>query len=303
MELRHLRYFVAVAEERSFTRAAQRLGIAQPPLSQQIRKLERQLGVLLIERNSRSVTLTAAGTALLQEARVLLSRADETRRIVRQVGDGEAGALRIGSVSSAFSGVLLKLLPAFLDRYPEVTPVVYEMEATPQLEALAHRSIDVAFLRVSKPHPGIQIHTLLNERLVAALPQAHPLARKREVSIGELLREPLVLFPRAAAPEAFDRIISACRREDADPVVAHEASNDHTLVSLVACGLGVSIVPESTSNLALPGVVFRPLVNAIATTPMCLALLDPPLSPAAVSLLQLATDLYSAPEPPTRLPL
>lgn len=259
MELRHLRYFVAVAEELSFTQAARRLGMAQPPLSQQISRLERELGVLLLERHPR-VRLTPAGAIMLDEARTLLTRSQETTRIVSQVGSGHSGAVRIGCVASGLSGVLAVGLRAFRAACPEVLPLVHEMEAVPQLEALHHGTIDIGFLRSSGPHPGLDLWPLLGEPLVAVLPDTHPAAqqpRTVSVDLATLADQPFVLFPRAAAPEAFDAIAAACRTAGFAPDVVHEISNDHTLVSLIAAGLGVSLVPRSTTNLTMTGVVYR----------------------------------------------
>jgi DNA-binding transcriptional LysR family regulator len=288
MELRHLRYFVAVAEELSFTRAAARLGIAQPPLSQQIGKLERELEVRLLDRGPRGVRLTTAGTALLGEARMVLARTGEATRIVRQVGHGQTGSVRIGSVPSGFSGVLLDLLPAFRAAYPAVLPLVYEMEAVPQLEALSQGTIDIGFLRSSAPHPGITLWPLRSEPLVAALPEDHELARAKRVPLAALAGEPFVLFPRADAPEAFDTIVGACGRAGFTPDIGYEASNDHTLVALVASGLAVSLVPESTSNLRIPGTCYRPIDPEEPAATMSAAVGETGAARPASNLLELA---------------
>jgi DNA-binding transcriptional LysR family regulator len=292
VELRHLRYYVAVAEELNVTRAAVRLGIAQPPLSQQIGKLERELGVLLLERNARGVRLTTAGAALLAEARLLLARADEAIRIVRSIGHGESGAVRIGSVASGFSGVLLDLLPVFRAAYPAVLPLVYEMEAVPQLEALTHGTIDIAFLRVTDPYPGVTLWPLVAEPLVAAIPEHHPLARAERVSLVDLATEPFVAFPRAAAPEAFDAITSACRAAGFTPDIVYEAANDHSLVALVAAGLAVSLVPRSSSNLHMPGATYRAVEPAAWAAVMSAALPASGAAEPALHLLALARSRY-----------
>jgi len=288
MELRHLRYFVAVAEELSFTRAAARLGIAQPPLSQQIGKLERELEVRLLDRGPRGVRLTTAGAALLGEARMVLARTGEATRIVRQVEHGRTGAVRIGSVASGFSGVLLDLLPAFRAAYPSVLPLVYEMEAVPQLDALSQGTIDIGFLRSSAPCPGVTLWPLRSEPLVAALPEGHRLAGAERVPLAALAGEPFVLFPRAAAPEAFDTIVGACGRAGFTPDVGYEASNDHTLVALVASGLAVSVVPESTSNLHIPGTCYRPLDPVESAARMSAAVGENSAVRPALNLLELA---------------
>jgi DNA-binding transcriptional LysR family regulator len=293
VELRHLRYFAAVAEELSFTRAASRLGIAQPPLSQQIARLERELGVRLLERNPRGVRVTPAGAALLTEARVLLARAEETVRIVQRVGHGQSGALRIGSVGSGFSGVLLDLLPAFRTAYPSVLPLVYEMEAVPQLEALIQGTLDIAFLRGTDPRAGVTRWPLVTEPLIAALPVQHRLASAECVPLAELAGERFVVFPRADAPEAFDAITAACRSAGFAPDVVYEAPNDHSLVALVATGLGVSLVPTCTSNLRIPGATFRPIDPPSAAAVMSAALPDARPTEPAVNLLALARSRYA----------
>lgn len=294
MELRHLRYFVAVAEELSFTRAAARLGIAQPPLSQQIGKLERELEVRLFERGPRGVRLTTAGAALLDEARMVLARTGEATRIVRQVEHGRTGAVRIGSVASGFSGVLLDLLPAFRASYPAVLPLVYEMEAVPQLEALSQGTIDIGFLRASARYPGVTLWPLRSEPLVAALHQDHELAGAERVPLAALAAEPFVLFPRAAAPEAFDTIVRACDRAGFTPDVVYEASNDHTLVALVASGLAVSLVPGSTSNLRIPGACYRPVEPAEPAATMSAAVPEARAARPALNLLELARSRASS---------
>ncbi|NUR05722.1 MAG: LysR family transcriptional regulator [Nocardioidaceae bacterium] len=298
MELRHLRYFVAVADELSFTRAAQRLGIAQPPLSQQIARLERELGVQLLERSSRSVGLTQAGRALLDEARTLLARSEETRRIVSRVSAGESGALRVASVASGFSGPLVESLRVFRTTYPDVLPLVYEMEATPQLEALEHRTVDIAFLRSPGPYSGLDMWPLADETLVAAVPERHPALTSSPTTplpLSALASERFVLFPRASAPDAFDTIVGACRTAGFTPDVVYEAPNDHVLVSLVAAGLGVSLVPHSTSNLNVPGAHYRPVTPACQAATLAVAL--PRVSPAepALHLLEIARRLAGRP--------
>jgi DNA-binding transcriptional LysR family regulator len=295
MELRHLRYFVAVAEELSFTRAAHRLGMAQPPLSQQIARLERELGVPLLERTSRSVRLTRPGVALLDEARALLMRADETARIVGQVGQGERGVLRVASVASGFSGVLVEGLRSYRAAFPGVLPLVYEMEATPQLEALGHGTIDIAFLRTPGPHPGVDLWPLAEEDLVAVLPDNHPAVDGQEpLELRRLHDERFVMFPRSSAPDAFDTIIAACRIGGFTPDVVYEAPNDHTLVALVAAGLGVSLVPRSTSRLQIPGAVYREVTPTGLAATLAAALPSHDPTEPALQLLAVVQQLTAA---------
>lgn len=274
MELRHLRYFIAVAEELNFTRAAARLGLSQPPLSQQIGKLERELGAPVFIRTARGVQLTEAGQVLLDEARILLDRSDETIRLVKRAARGESGAVRIGSVPSGFSGVLLDLLPRYRSSGEVALPLVYEAEAEALIESLDHGTLDIAFLRTTRDYPGLKVHQLADEPLVALLPSEHRLARRRRIDLGQLSDDTMIMFHRGAAPEAFDAITMACHAAGFTPEVTYEAPNDHALVSLVAAGLGVSVVPESTTNLHIPGASYRQLAEPAWAAPMAAVLPD-----------------------------
>lgn len=259
MELRHLRYFIAVAEESSITKAARTLGIAQPPLSAQIAKMEREFDTALFIRNPRGVTLTGGGRLLLEEARRLLSRANEIRRAVKATELGVQATLRIGCVPSGTSSVLLDCLPRFHADYPEIMTYVYEMEATSQVKAFARGDIDVGLQRTRRKYAGLRLEILRYEDLLAAVPASHRLAAKQIIDPRDLASDPFVMFPRASAPEAFDLILSLCNQHDFSPEIVHEVSNDHSLVSLVAAGLGVSIIPQSTAILSVPGIEYRAL--------------------------------------------
>lgn len=292
MELRHLRYFLAVAEELNFTRAAKRLQIAQPPLSQQIIKLERELGVELFERTSRAVRLTPAGTALVTEAQDLLRRATESARTIQQVGHGSRGLLRIGAVPSAFSGILSDVVPEFRRCRPNVYVVPHDMETTDQIEALVNGSIDIGFFRASRTSSHVKIATSVVEQepLFVALPIGHPALSIEDIDLKTLADERFVLFPRHDSPEAFDAIIAACSAAGFTPHIALEARNDHSLISIVAMGLGVSIVPRSTSMLSLPGVGFRPLSPPAMETPMSVAVPKSHVSPQAELMLDIVHE-------------
>ncbi|GAB3561546.1 LysR substrate-binding domain-containing protein [Spelaeicoccus albus] len=290
MELRHLRYFLAVAEDLNFTRAAAKLQMAQPPLSQQIVKLERELGTALFDRTSRTVRLTPAGSALAHEAQALLERAERSVEFVQQVGAGNRGVLRIGAVASAFSGILLDAIPEYRRRHPGVFIVPHDMEATPQIEALINHTIDIGFFRSTQSPNGVVTRTVEKEALVAALPTTHRAASDESVQPEKLAHEPFVLFARNNAPEAFDTIIAACTAAGFTPKITFEASNDHSLISLVATGFGVSIVPRSTSLLSLPGVTYRPLTTPTAQTPMSVGLPETGVSPQAKQMLAILKD-------------
>ncbi len=270
MELRHLRYFVAVAEELHFSRAAERLHIAQPPLSQQIRQLETELGAQLFERTRRRVQLTAAGRMILDEARRALAQADRVVNVARRAAEGSAGIVRVGLSSSAPYTTLPAILRAFRAEFPGITLNLFERSTEEQLELIAADKIDVAFVRrpVENAPDSLVVRTILREPLVLALPRNHRLCRTRAVNIRSLAGEPFILFPRHAAPGLYDQIASICRRGGFQPGVAQEAVQMQTIVSLVSAGLGVAVVPASIRKLHRERVAYRPIHPGGAMTEM-----------------------------------
>jgi len=263
MELRQLRYFVAVAEELHFRRAAERLHISQPPLSQQIRALEDELGFALLERTRRRVQLTPAGEAFLRDARVILSELDGAVATARGIDAGQTGRLRVGFVGSA----LLSIVPGTVERFrssrPGVAIELRERSTVDQLRAISAGVIDVGLVRPPiEDEAGLRAETVLRERTVAALPAAHPLAALARVPLRRLAVEPLVLFPRAQAPGFHDLLIGALADTGAGPRVIQYAPEMLTIIGLVAAGTGVSLVPASVGRLALDGVAYRPVTGA-----------------------------------------
>jgi DNA-binding transcriptional LysR family regulator len=262
MELRHLRYFVAVAEELHFGRAAERLHIAQPPLSRQIRDLEREVGTPLFARVPRGVELTPAGRAFLPEARLTLAQADRAGRAARRAAEGEVGRLRVGFVEGAAdAAVLPDVLGFFRMHLPDVGVSLFEMDALQQAEALRTDRIDVGILH-SPPADAAQwlrVEPVYADPMLAALPAAHRLAARARPALGDLASEPFVLFPRPGAPELHDALIARCRAAGFSPRVVQEAAGWHTLAGLVAAGVGVAFVPRSLALLGRPGVTYRPL--------------------------------------------
>jgi DNA-binding transcriptional LysR family regulator len=273
MELRHLRYFVAVAEELHFSRAAERLHIAQPPLSQQIRQLEDELGVRLFDRTKRRVQLTDAGRLVVGEARRALAQAGRVAEAARHAAQGSAGLLRVGFSSSAPYTTLPAILRSFRGQFPHVVLNLFERSTEEQVELLAAGAIDIGFVR--RPIEGalesLVVKTILREPLVLALPHDHPLRARRAVNPRALAHEPFILFPRHAAPGLYDQIASICRRAGFRAQVAQEAVQMQTIVSLVSAGLGVAIVPASIRKLHRERVLYRPLRPATATTEMAIA--------------------------------
>ncbi len=263
MELRQLRYFVAVAEELHFRRAAERLHISQPPLSQQIRALEDELGFALLTRTRRRVQLTPAGEAFLRDARIVLAELEGAVATAKRVDAGQTGRLRVGFVGSA----LLSIVPGSVERFrasrPGVAIELRERSTVDQLRAVSAGVIDVGLVRPPIDDDGeLRAETVLRERTVAALPAGHALARLGRVSLGRLAAEPLVLFPRDQAPGFHDLLIGALAGTGAGPRVIQYAPEMLTIIGLVAAGTGVSLVPASVSRLALDGVTYRPVTGA-----------------------------------------
>lgn len=262
MELRHLRYFRAVAEELHFGRAAERLHIAQPPLSQQIRQLERELGVALLTRTTRSVELTPAGKAYLQRAVKILEGVDDAGDQARRLANGAEGQLTIGCVGSATYSLLPRLVLALRDTLPEVEVSVRgEMLAPAQVSALIGGEIDLALLRPPVHQDGIRTELLRRDRLLVALPAAHRLATRQDVRVQELRDEEFIAH--ASGRSVMNSLLNAvCADAGFVPQVRHEVTETSTLVTLVAAGLGVAIVPEPTAELGITGVRYRPLTPA-----------------------------------------
>ena len=258
MDLRQLRYFLAVAEELHFGRAAERLGIAQPPLTLTIQKLERELGCGLLIRG-RQTRLTEAGAKLAEEARRVLDQADYAFEAARRVARGESGELRVGVPPS----VMLTKLPAairlYRRRYPEVAFTLREMSTAAIEQALLDRNIDLGFLRESRGHASLRSDLFLTEPLVAVLPAAHPLAKQKTLRLQALRKEPFVFFPRRIGPAFHDVLLGEFGEAGFVPNIVQEATQWQTVISLVEAGMGVSIAPACVEKLAWPGVVYRRL--------------------------------------------
>jgi DNA-binding transcriptional LysR family regulator len=263
-ELRHLRYFLAVAEELHFTRAARRLNIAQPPLSIQIRQLETMVGATLFVRDRRTVTLTPAGAAFVDGARRTLAEAERSADAARRASRGEVQTLRVGFADSAALSVLPDIVRRFSRDYPEVRLELTEDATQAQLDAVEKERVDVALVRGPLSAKSLRTVVLLREPFIVALPAAHPLTNHRTMSLQAVAKEPIVLFPRHLAPQFHDTVVGMFRRARLSLNVVQEAAEYQTMMSLVAAGLGISIVPESVANLGRKGVVYRPLRGVIA---------------------------------------
>jgi DNA-binding transcriptional LysR family regulator len=266
IDLRHLRYFLAVAEELHFGHAAQRLHMAQPPLSQQIRRLEQEIGYPLFLRSSRSVKLTPAGKALLDRARRTLQRVDEDLEAVRSVARGEVGVLKVGFVGSAMLTSLPAILRGYRRMYSRVQLHLNELHTSQLIEALREGSVDVAVARDAGTPQDMHVEQVLVEPLVAVVPKKHPLASLSSVPISRLRDEPFVFFPRASGNYAWENTIRLCVEQGFHPNIVQEAPQWLTIVRLVGSGLGVTIAPASVQKIVVPGVVCRKLSPGGGTT-------------------------------------
>lgn len=258
VDLRRLRYFVAVAEELHFGRAAERLGMAQPPLSQQIQRLEAEFGFPLLVRRPR-VALTPAGEAFIRTARRTLGYFEEDVAYVRRVARGDAGLLRLGFAASTLLTVLPAVIRAFRQEYPDVEVRLLTLSTAEQLEALARGRCDVGVLREPPEHPALAYEALAREPFVAVLPPGHPLGCSPRVRVAALAGERFVHFPRHVAPSLHEQVVSICRAAGFAPNIAQVATEWFTIVGLVEAGMGVTIVPASFRRLRWGRIVYRPL--------------------------------------------
>ncbi|MCB2254856.1 LysR family transcriptional regulator [Pseudomonas chlororaphis] len=292
MELRHLRYFIAVAEELHFGRAAQALGISQPPLSQQIQVLEQEVGARLFERTNRRVELSEAGRLFLDEARQVLAQVDKAADVARRAQRGELGELKIGFTSSApFNSSIPQAIFAFRQRFPEVRLKLREMSSTQVAEALLDESIQVGIMRPLPLPDSLSVVELLREPLVAVLGSKHPLVAGSEagLQLATLAHEPFVFFPRSYGSGLYAQLLTLARDVGFTPHFAQEAGEAMTIIGLVAAGLGVSVLPASYQRMRIDGVVYRPLLDPEAVSAVWLAQRTDQRSPMARAFVELLT--------------
>jgi DNA-binding transcriptional LysR family regulator len=289
MELRHIRYFLAVAEEENFTRAAAKLGIGQPPLSQQIRDLENEIGAMLFHRVPHGAELTEAGTAFLPEARAALASAEKAKLAAQRATRGQTGRLALGfTASSAFNTAVSGTIRRFRGQWPEVSLSLTEMNSNWLMEKLMREEIDVAFIRPGLEDPkDVRLKRLADEPMLVALPAHHPLAKHEKVPLSALAGQPFILFPRTVGLSLYDDIVRGCRDAGFELVVTQEAPQIPSVVNLVAADLGVSIVPASIAHLALDGVAYRPIEGPPLVARLGLAMLKAQRSRVAVNMMSL----------------
>jgi DNA-binding transcriptional LysR family regulator len=267
MELRHLMYFIAVAEELHFGRAARRLNISQPPLSQQIRQLEEEMGVRLFNRTRRRVEITPAGLVFLDEARRIRAMSEDAVRRAVRADKGEIGRLAMGYIGSANYSVLPPVVREFRRRFPNIDLSLTEMNTSHQLEALLDGRIQVGFLRLSQgiEKEGLTVEPVFREPLSVALPRNHPLKREASIPLRLLAKDSFIMIPRQRGPGFFDNLIVLCQKEGFSPSVVLEASQFHTVIGLVAAGIGIAVVPASMERSHIEGVVFRKIAGKAET--------------------------------------
>ena len=293
MELRHLRYFVAVAEELHFTRAAERLHIGQPPLSHAIQVLEADIGAQLLERSKRWVRLTEAGRLFLDDARRILALAEQARETARRAARGEAGELRIGfTYSTPLTPLFAEVINRYRHHFPLVTLTLHEMATLRQLEAIGQRTLDLGFVRppeVAVPN-GVMLTPLREDPLMVVLPSWHRLAAKPALAIRELEALPFVMYPPGGGTGIYPQILRLCRAAGFAPRVGQTAGEASTIIGLVAAGSGISLLPSSFDRIRMDGVCYRPLLDPEATTMLLLAQRAGEQSPLIDAFVALVTD-------------
>ena len=292
LELRQIRYFVAVARERNFTRAAELMHIAQPPLRRQIQQLEDELGVVLFERGTRPVRLTDAGRVLFGQAVQVLEVVDEMKAISRRLQEAEKLRLGIGFVASTLYGRLPEVIRAYRAARPQVELTLLELNTLDQIAALKDGRIDVGYGRIPFDEPAVERTVLRNERLVAALPLRHPLSLlERPLRLAELAEAPLIVYPKTPRPSFADQVLALFRDHGLRPAAVHEMRELQTALGLVAAESGICLVPASVETLRRDNVAYRPIKEK-AVSPVIMSMRKGDRSPEIALLLQLVKDIY-----------
>ncbi|MFI6866032.1 LysR family transcriptional regulator [Nocardia sp. NPDC050406] len=297
---RHLRYFLTVAGEMHFGRAAEVLGIAQPPLSQSIQRLERELGVALFDRSRRAVQLTAAGELLVDEARALLAAEQRLRTVMRKASDGDLGTLRVGVPAETPAAVLHTLLRRFADEAPALTLDLQELDTADQLRLLATAELDVGLVDQPVDAPDLVRGPTASVPLGVVLPRTSPLARLPEVRLADLAGHDLVLFPRATAPGWHDRLLNSCRAQGFEPARIRHARNPEFSLGLVLAGKGVAFMQEAMARRE-PRVAWRPLVDRPLVRRLAAVWTDTAVHPAVPRFAHTAAVVLAEEEMPTPL--
>jgi DNA-binding transcriptional LysR family regulator len=298
MELRHLRYFVAVAEDMHFGRAAKRLHIVQPALSKQIAALERELGVMLISRDKHRIAFTPAGRAFFEEALDILRRVDHATRTAKMTESGAIGSLDIGFNGPAMLTVLPSLLREHHSRYPGVRFVLHERPSAMLVRNLKDGALDAGFVYPFPPDEMLNFVTVLREPFVVGLPESHPLAAESEVDLSDCADDTFVLVSRSGSPGFFDRCLALCQGYGFSPAVIEEGDSPAARYGMVSAGIGVTVVAASAVHAPFPGVVFRPLINPSTDVELAFAYRPNDDSAALAALMQTLEELVGPLEIP-----
>ncbi|MBI7310128.1 LysR family transcriptional regulator [Pseudomonas aeruginosa] len=287
--IRHLWLFLAVAEEQNFSRAARRLGMSQPPLTEQIQTLEQSLRLKLFERSRRGAHLTHAGAAILPAVRRFAEQLERLEMAVREAVAGQAGVLTIGAITSAMLDVLPPLIDRFKQQYPQVTVSVREIDSAEAVPALEDGDIDLAFARL-EGNLGKHIRSLAlsEDRLAVALPKDHPLASKSRISLANLSEEALVMSSRQVSPVYFDYLVGVCKEHGFQPRVLHEVRSVSSQIAFVSCGQGVALVPAALKKLAPDNVMIKPLSPKLKVVTAAMAWNETRSNPLVEALVALA---------------
>ena len=284
MELRHLRYVVTVADTLHFGQAAERLHLSQPPLSQQIRQLETELGVALFHRTKRHVELTDAGRLFVEEARVILAQAAHASNLALRVNQGEVGQLAIGAAGPADAEIFVEILRAFATRHPQIRLMIRNMGSAEQARAISEGRLHVGFLALPIDEPDLATEIVLRRPIVIALPRDHALASRARVPLHALANEPHIMFARRMGPRLYDAVLAACREAGFTMHIAHELDYLHTACALVEAGLGVCFVPAAIQEQRSNGIVLRPITPSLPHVDSQLAIAYKPHSCELVTL-------------------
>lgn len=294
MELRHLRYFVALAEELHFGRAALRLAITQPPLSFAIQSLERELGIQLFERDNKRVRMTEAGAAYYVEAQAILDRIERANDTARSVASGNLGRLDIGFTGSMAYRHVPGIVSSFIERHPGIEVTLREQSSMEQIEGLRHGQLNAGFINTPYVPEGLAGLALPEDAFVCCLPETHPLAHRKKIALKELVGSPFIMFAREISPANYDNVIAVCRQAGLEPRTRYAARQWLTITALVANGLGVSIVPQSLARSAIAGASFVSIADVRAVSSAHLVWHPESRTPAFQYFLDVAAAVLAA---------
>lgn len=293
MDLRQIRYFLALATELNYTRAASQLNISQPPLTRHIQQLEHSIGVMLFERSTRGVALTQAGKIFLEEARKIVALADQAVNKTKLAHQGQIGRLDIGIFGSSTISVIPTLLIELRKTHPDIVISLQNTTKTQQIEGVREKHLDIGFNRIYPSVPDLAVETVMLENLYVALHKDHPFANNQTIEVKDLVDQPFILFPNNVRPSFADNVITLCTNAGFTPNVVHDVEDIFTAVALISAGLGIAIVPESAISLRLSNVSYHLLDSEDATVDLSCVYRADNHSPALLAFLDAVHMLRS----------